>query len=56
MYHWELIAANWKVVIHVMVEFCQGVLYIFGMLVEWALSIDVPIFMGNLDIKNCSCY
>ena len=26
------------------------------MLVEWALSIVVPIFKGNGDIRNSSCY
>ena len=26
------------------------------MLVEWALSIVVPIFKGKGDIRNCSCY
>ena len=29
---------------------------VFGMLVEWALSIAVPIFKGKGDIRNCSCY
>ena len=24
--------------------------------VEWALSIVVPIFKGDVDIRNCSCY
>ena len=28
----------------------------FGMPVEWALSIVVPIFKGKGDIRNCSCY
>ena len=26
------------------------------MQVKWALSIVVPIFKGNSDIRNCRCY
>ena len=39
-----------------MAEICQKVLNGFEMPVEWALSIVVPIFKGNGDIRNCSCY
>ena len=28
----------------------------FGMPVEWALSIVVPIFKWKGNIRNCSCY
>ena len=37
-------------------EICQNVLDLFVMPAEWALRIVVPIFKGNCDIKNCSCY
>ena len=50
----ELIAASGGVRIKVMAEICQKVLD--GMSAEWSLSIVVPIFMGNGDIRNCSCY
>ena len=49
----ELIDAGGGVGIHVMAEICQGVLDGFGMPVEWALSIVVPIFKGAGDIRNC---
>ena len=39
-----------------MAEICQRVLDRFGMSVEWALSIVVPIFKGKGDIRNCSFY
>ena len=28
----------------------------FGMPVQWALTIAVPILKGKRDIRNCSCY
>ena len=52
----ELIAASWEVGIQVMAEPCHRVLDGFGMPVECALSIVVPVFNGNSDIRNCSCY
>ena len=39
-----------------MAEIFQKVLNGFEMPVEWALSIEVPIFKGNGDIRNSSCY
>ena len=39
-----------------MAETCQRVLDVFGMPVQWALGIVVPIFKGKGDIRNCSCY
>ena len=39
-----------------MAEICKKLLDGFKMLAEWALSIVVPIFKGNGDIRNCSCY
>ena len=39
-----------------MAEICQRILDGFGMPVEWALSIVVPIFKGKGDIRNCNCY
>ena len=39
-----------------MAEIYQKVLDGFGMPAKWALSIVVPIFKGNGDIRNCSCY
>ena len=50
----ELIAASGELGIQVMVEICQSPG--FGMAVEWALCIVVPIFMGKDDIRNCCCY
>ena len=52
----ELIAASRGVGIQVMAEICQYVLDGFLMPVEWALSIVVPIFKGQGDIRNFSCY
>ena len=52
----ELIAASGGVGIQLMAEIYQKVLDGFGMPVEWALSIVVPVFMGRGDIRNCSCY
>ena len=37
-------------------EICQRTLDGFGMPVEWALTIVVPIFKGKGDIRNCGCY
>ena len=39
-----------------MAEICQMVLDGFGIPVERAVSIVVPIFMGMGDISHCSCY
>ena len=39
-----------------MTEICQKVLDEFGMPAELGLSILVPIFKGNCDIRNCSRY
>ena len=39
-----------------MAEICQKVLDGYGIPAEWALSIVVPIFEGNGDIRNCSFY
>ena len=52
----ELIAASRGVGIQVMAEVCRIVLYGFGMPIEWALSIVLPIFKGKGEIKNFSCY
>ena len=52
----ELIAASGGVGIQVMAEICQKVLDEFGMPAECDLSIVVPIFKGNGEIRNCSCY
>ena len=51
----ELIAASWGVGIQMMTEIYHRVLDGFGMLVEWALGIVVPIFKGMGDTRNCSC-
>ena len=51
-----LITASRGVVIHMMAEICQRVLYGFGMPAEWALSIVVPTFKGKCDIRNSICY
>ena len=32
------------------------VLDCFGMTIEWALNIEVPIFKVNADIRNCNCH
>ena len=39
-----------------MAEICVKVLDGFGKPAEWVLSIVVPIFKGNGDIRNCSCH
>ena len=39
-----------------MAEICQKVLDGFGMPVELALSIVVPICKGKGDIRNCMCH
>ena len=52
----ELIAASWRPGIQVMAEICQRVLDGFGMPVELALSIVVPICNENGDINKCRCY
>ena len=39
-----------------MTEICQSALDEFGIPAEWASSIVVPIFKGQVDIKTCSCY
>ena len=52
----ELIAASEGVGIQVIAEICLKVLDGFGMPVEWALGIVVPIFKGNGDSMNCCCY
>ena len=52
----RLIAASVVVGIQVMAEICQKVLDGFGIPAEWALRIVVPIFKGNGDTRNCSCY
>ena len=52
----ELIAARGGVEIQMMAEICQRIKKFFGMSVEWDLNIVVPIFMGNGNIRNCSCY
>ena len=39
-----------------MAEICQRVLDGYGMPVEWALSIVVPIFKEMGEIRKCSCY
>ena len=51
----ELIVACGGVVIQVMVEICQSDLDGFGMPVEWALSMVVPIIKGKCDLRNGSC-
>ena len=52
----ELIIASRGLEIQVMAEICQKVLDGFGVTVEFALRIVVPIFKGKGDIRNCSCY
>ena len=44
----ELVAASGGVGIQVMAEICRKVLDVFGMLVEWAVSIVIPIFNGRV--------
>ena len=50
----KLIGASGGVGIQVMAEICQRVLDGLGISAEWALSIVVPIFKGNVDIRNYS--
>ena len=52
----QMIAASGEMIIQVMAEVCQKVLDGFGMPVECALTIVVPIFKGIGDIRNCSYY
>ena len=52
----ELIAASGGVGIQVMAEICQKLLGEFGMPVECALSIVVPIFRRKGNIRNFSFY
>ena len=51
----ELIDTSGGVGIYVMAELCLSVLGGFGMPIEWALSIVVPIFKGMGDFRNSSC-
>ena len=51
-----LIAASREIGIHVMTLKCLRVVDGFGMPVGLALSVVVPIFKGNCDIRNCHCY
>ena len=46
----------WVIGIQVMTEICQRVLDGFGMSVEWALSMVVPMFKCKGDKRNCRCY
>ena len=43
-------------VLTVFTVICQIVIHGCGITVEWALSIVVPIFKRNGDIRNSSCY
>ena len=52
----ELIAASGRVGIQLMAEICQIVPDVFGMPVQWALSLVVPIFKWKDDIRNYSRY
>ena len=52
----EFAAASREVGIELMVVLCQRVLDGLGVPAEWVLSTVVPIFKGNGDIKNCTCY
>ena len=47
----ELIAASGGVEIHVMTKIYQRVLYGFGMPVEWALHIALPVYIVNGDLE-----
>ena len=51
----ELISAIGGVGSQVMDETCQRVQDGFGLPVEWALSIEVPIIKVKGDIRNCCC-
>ena len=50
----ELIANSGGVGIQVITEICQRVLDGFGLLAEWVLRIEVPIFKGKGGIRNCA--
>ena len=52
----ELIAANMEAGIQMMVDLCLRLLDGLKVPAEWAISRVVPIFKGNDDIMNCSCY
>ena len=52
----ELISANEEKETQVMAELCQRFLDEIGMPAEWDLRIEVPIFKGKNDIRNCSCH
>ena len=39
-----------------MSEICQRIIDGFGMPVEWALRIVVPMLKVNGDVRNCSYY
>ena len=52
----ELIASSGDVKIYVMADISHNVLDGFGIPVEWALSIVVPIFKGKGDIRTCNCH
>ena len=45
-----------EVGIQVMAEIWHRVLDGFGMPVEYALCVVLPIFIEKGDIRNCSCY
>ena len=51
----QLIAASREVGIQVMFQLCLLVLCVLRILVEWDISMMVPIFKGKYDF-NCSCY
>ena len=50
----ELISVSERVRFQVMADICQRVQNGFGMPDEWALSIVVPVFEWNGDIRNCN--
>ena len=50
-----LTAASGEAGIQVIAEICQKVLDGFGTPVQLDLSIVAPIFIGEGDIRNCSC-
>ena len=52
----ELVAASGGVGIQVIAEICWGVQHGFGMPVERALSIVVPIYKVKDDIRICICF
>ena len=51
----EMINANGKVEIDVMMKLCQRVLDGKGMLGDWKTSVMVPMYKGE-DVTNCSAY